>query len=397
MSDAMYGYSSADIGGGFNASLSTEGSTSYVQFLQSIHQHDQYPSGMNVDLSPNGMFSGNTVYGAGISKRIYGRYLINQIVPEGCRPRRYFKISGNVLSESTSSHALSYAIDSYDFSAKRVTGFTSNGSCSGAAGYNEKTKTLVVTHWANNTTVQITKFKSTVDLNSCARIQDFFDNATVTASSGTCTNDGTQIGDAVIVVGDNDYVAISYRRGGTLFGDLVSPTMVYTQNYYAVQAGTTSYGPDNDPACYTKMQLTWDSKWVAAFTSYYYYGCGLLAHIISVEDPQRYFTILNSTTSYGNALFAFGKSGFLLTGSANTDTAGVQLNHYDFSKTAKTGTAASIYSSSVGGANVSVANGAALVAGFNIVTSDLHGGYFSTCYPIFFSVNAWPQMPAHVR
>jgi len=391
--DAMWGYgggSSQDMGN-WRGSLSTEGYSSYSQWIRSMHQHDQYPMGMYVDLSPEGMFNGQTLHGFSNTKTLRGRFLINQILPEGCRPRRYFQMQSNTFRECPNMGSLLNGIDSVDLSTFRtLNGYTIG---QGSAGYNEKTKTLVTLHYSG-TAIQINRFVSTVDLNTCVSLGSFFAAATVTSATGTRTGSDNS-GDTVVIVGDNGYVAVNYRSSNTQYADLINPDNTYSNGYFTSISNTTSYGTDQGAPYYNKMQLTWDGKWAAAYTAYYYYGNGLSCYVHSTEDPRRHFKINNTSSgSYGCAFLPLGKSGFMFALGENTDSSPVYMNVYNFSNTARSGTGSTTYSNQGSDGNVATANGGALNAStYNY--NNLHGGYGSTCYPIFFTVNQWPTLVAN--
>jgi len=386
--DAMWGYgsgSSPDMGA-WNSGLSSQGYSSYDSFLESLHQHDQYPTGMYVDVSSDGMMNGQTMHGFSYTKTLRGRYLINQVLPEGCRPRRYFQMEDNVFRECSNMGSLNLGIDSVNLATYRDNTTYTVGR--GSAGYNEKTKTLVTLHYSGSSVV-INRFVSTVDLNSCNNLAEFFSAATVTSSSGTRTGSSDQ-GDTVVVVGDNGYVACQYRYSNNVYADSIAPNNTYTKSFYTSVNGTTSYGIDQGNPYYNKMQLSWDGKWAAAYSPYYYYGCGVLAHFFSVEDPRRYTTV-NVGSSDGATLMPIGKSGFMVCTPQNTDSYSVYMNQYNFTNTDRTNhTASTVYSHTNADGNVAIANGGAMNPSIN-PRNNLHGGYGSTCYPKFFTVNQWPS------
>jgi hypothetical protein len=388
-SDAMWGYgggSSPDMGGWDASPLSTQTYSSWPEFVGSLHQHDQYPLGMYVDVNSDGMMNGQTRFGFASTKTNRGRYLINQILPEGCRPRRYFQMEADIFRECSDMGTLHSGIDSVDLATYRAN--TTNNVGRGSAGYNEKTKTLVTLHYSG-TSVVINRFVSTVDLNSCDNLTEFFSAATVTSSTGTRTGTDHQ-GDTVVVVGDNGYVACQYRQGNNVYADSIAPDNTYTTSFYTSVNGTTSYGTDQGHPYYNKMQLSWDGKWAAAYSPYSYYGCGVLAHFFSVEDPRRYTTMLINKTS-GTVLMPIGKSGFMVATSENTDSKSVNMNRYNFTNTDRTNHAsATVYSHTNADGNIAIANGAAMNPSITW-TNNLHGGHGTTCYPKFFTVNQWPS------
>lgn len=361
-------------------------------WFQSLHQNDNYPMSAWSDCSALGYRRGvNFMQGgfASYGKFKAGQYLINQSLPAGVRPRRYFSISANVMYESSSLHLLNGTDDRLDITAYRPTGFTSSTSCAGAAGYNEKTKTLVITYGVTNTTTQINVFRSTVDLNSCNSLLQFFTNATATGFTITRSNytAGDNTSHRTVLVGDNDYVFMSYRGGNTQYADLINLT---TSSSVAIPSigATTSYGPVQGPEYTVKAQSTWDNKWTFIFSPYYYYGCGAIGYVVSEEDPRRYFTFNLTSSSGGGAILPIGETKFAYFNGQNTDSAGVSNTVIDLSNTSTTGTDATTISTSGAAIPAAISNGGAINP--TLANVAMHGGYYSTCYPRFFTINWWP-------
>lgn len=373
--------------------LSTEAASTSSPWYQSLHQNDQYPSAMWADVSSYGYrtgvnFAGGSTYQN--SKSSGGKFLINQVLPEGCRPRRFFGIDGNVMWESSSMMMLFGDVDRYDFSALRPAGFQSRTYCIGAAGYNEKTKRLVIVYSDSSgaNTVTVVVFTGNVDLNSCSSLQQFFTGASVRAFDVALDYNNQSAYDKTVVVGDNGIVFVGYRFGNGMYArsfDVTAATP--TSTALNAVSGTTSYGLPSGDNYYTKMQLTWDGKWAFVYQPYYYYGCGVVGYVVSTEDPTRYFTYLNTSSSGGGAILPNMESRFVYFNGVNTDSSGVYGNIIDLSNTSRTGSAATTIMTAHGGL-ASIANGGAISAG--LANFHMHGGYYSTCYPRFFTVNWWP-------
>jgi hypothetical protein len=134
------------------------------------------------------------------------------------------------------------------------------------------------------------------------------------------------------------------------------------------------------------MQTTWDGKWAIIYQPYYYYGCGACAYVVSIEDPTVYFTYLNTGTSGGGAIMPWKDGSFVHFVGVNTDSAGVQMNLITLNKTGRTGAGAQTVATN--GGETSVAIGGAIPQ--TATNYGLHGGYYSTCYPRFYTVNWWP-------
>ena len=54
---------------------------------------------------------------------------------------------------------------------------------------------------------------------------------------------------------------------------------------------TTSYGANSGHQYYTKFQTTWDGTWGMIYSPYYYYGCGINAFCMSLENPRKFINI----------------------------------------------------------------------------------------------------------
>lgn len=386
--DAMYAYS-GDQSYNTQSALSTESASSAV-FSASLHNVDQYPSGILYDCSSLGYRTGNSIHATAAGRVANSAFLINHVLPSGVRPRRFFCINANIMYEVQSLVSMDVAIDRIDLAPYRAQ--ATNTDCYGAACYNENTKTLVVTWGTTSVSTSVNIFKSTtVDLNSCANLLEFFASCTVTGFLINRTTYNSQSRyDRCLLVGDNDLIFMAYRVNNNIQADLINPT-AQTNTALATVAGTTSYGVDQGNAYDTKFNLTWNGKWAAIYQPYYYYGCGVCGYVISVEDPSRYFTYLDTTSSSGGSFMPLGESSFCYFRGENTDSNGVFYNKMDFLNTSKTGTAATVYTnSSLLGVQTAINNGAALNT--TVVTSTLSGGGYTTNYPNFMVVNWWPLL-----
>lgn len=386
--DAMYEYNGDMTDGGGNFSSESWGSGN---FYSSLHQHDQYPSGMDLDCSSMGYLTGHSYHSYTLGKPSYGMYLISHVMPPGVRPRRFFIISGNLMYEAPSMYMLHVQKDSVNLDTYRASGFKSRTQAYGAAGYNERTRTLVVTHGDSTNTLDVNVFTNpTVDLNSCAKLSDFFATATVKGFTISRTYNSENAYDRRVIVGDNGAVVVGMRNGSDLQGVVfnyndTTPTAVALTTV----GGTTSYGVGSGSYYYTKVQLSWDGKWALIYQPYYYYGCGFCAYIISTEDPTRYFGWRSTSTGGGGMLTPMGQSGFAYLNGSNTDSNGIAVNTISLKNTGRTGTGATVYASSSSyGATTAVSNGEIIVSQLSFMS--VHGGYYSTSYPRFLTVNWWP-------
>ena len=379
-------YSWSDYSDNAQGQLSTQSAGS-DNWYQSLHNNDQYPMGMCHDCSPDGFYMTNQwVHHANGVKYGSGRFLINQVLPEGVRARRFFLLNGNYFHEAFSSATLDVYRDTYDFSSLRPTGFTSRTQARGTAGYNERTKTLVMTHGDATNTLTVTHFTGNVCLNHCDSLEQFFTGATVKAYDIAWTYDAQAQYDRTIVVGDNGVILMGHRDGNHLRG-VVWDSTAETPTSTALNGvnGTTSYGLANGNQYYTKMQLSWDGNWAFIYQPYYYYGCGVCAYVVSTRDPNRYFTYLTTQTGGGGAIMPLGESGFAHFVGTNTDNSGTMYNQIQLKFAGTTGVADAYIPTGGGGTTVAV--GGALTAAYDRIPFDFH---YTTSYPRFFTINWWP-------
>lgn len=383
--DAMYGVS-GDEAYSTQTSFSTQASGGV--FSASMHQIDQYPMALTYDCSSLGYRTGLSLHQISQSKFSNSVYLINQVLPEGVRPRRFFCMLDNDFYEVHSLAAMVSKTDRVNLSTYRVASANTDGY--GSACYNEKTKTLVVTHGTASTATTFNIFKSTtVDLNSCNTLTDFFASCVVTGFTlARTTYHAESRYDRCILVGDNDLIFMSYRVGNNLQADLINPS-TQVKTALATVTGTTSYGQQQGAAYDTKFNLTWDGKWAVLYQPYYYYGNGICAYVVSVEDPTRYFTYLYTGSADGCAMTPIGKDSFCFLHGTNTDSDGISINRICMKHTSTTGTEATfIATSNTGGAVTAISNGGAINPALH--TTTLSGGGFTTNYPNFMNINWWP-------
>jgi hypothetical protein len=111
-----------------------------------------------------------------------------------------------------------------------------------------------------------------------------------------------------------------------------------------------------------------------------------MGYVISTEDPRRYFTFTFTDTSGGGAVMPIGESKFMQFVGTNTNGEGVPCRLIDLSNTSTQGTAATTIATHAGVAAIN--NGGAINTTSKSIS--MHGGYYSTCYPRFFTINWWP-------
>ena len=90
---------------------------------------------------------------------------------------------------------------------------------------------------------------------------------------------------------------------------------------------TTSYGIDQSESWYgQKHHITWNNEWLAIFSPYYYYACGINCHVINTYDPTKLFYFRNTDSSNGCAIAPFKEDKFISLYSAqNGDSPGPYL------------------------------------------------------------------------
>jgi len=397
LADPMFSYSHADAGTP-NANLSTQGYSSWTTWVQSLHQSDQYPMSMYGSTSALGYqsfnnFVSDTSYNN--TKMTRGYTLINQVMPEGIRPRRFFGMQGNTFQEYVALTQMTNPLDTFALNTKQISRTASYVTGNGSAGYNERINTLVTLHSTGSTaSVIATKFVNpNVNLNTCASLKEFFDTAAVTEYTLTMTPFGSDsYSDKVVVVGDNGWIGVSYRESTNMYATAYDLTGGNASAInFSTQGMTTSYGVSQGVYYYTKMNTTWDGQWAMAYTPYYYYGCGCFGYIFSTQDPRRAFRINNQYTSGGGMLVPYGKSGFRYMVGENTDSAPVYLISWDmkFTDPLYSAGAATVYAHSNASGQQTIANDGLFNSSVNPY-SGITGFFYSTCYPNFQTVNYWP-------
>jgi hypothetical protein len=410
-STASYSFGQVSNGQGFgyngdagtpSNNFSSQTSTSYAAFSQSLFQNDQYPHFMYGTCSKEGAIAWNSSHAQ--MGHTSNNHLINHTgMPAGVRPRRYYTIYNNTFSWRRNAHVQSanaqhHIVDKIDLAA--VTGVSRQNSYStsyGMGSYNEKTKTLVTIHGAGATTFDVTLYTGTKNLNKVARLSDYFDNCTVknfSVTGSAPTNLSTMNYANCMFVDDNDRLTISwsysnnhYLYNADLSGSEGTVAGVQTANI----GNTTSYGPEQGLQYRPRIQTTWDGKWVAMYRPYYYYGCGHSVYFVSTEDSNRYFKANYTSSDGGGAFFPSGRTGFSYYWGGNSDSSGPQNSAWDFTATSTTGTANTFYGFNTnisGAALTGIANGASLNTSLGYVNT---GYYYSTNYPRYCTVNWWPK------
>jgi hypothetical protein len=419
--DGMHAYShGADFGTDINhADLTTQGYDSWTNYNKSIYQTDQYPWGQYYTLSRTGYVTWQSYhqYTESLEFQI-GWTKLNMVLPEGIRPRRLFCNRRQTLREMNPGNNASGQIQYYNYTTHMLSVVNDYAV---STGYNEKTQTLVMLHSANETTstaMTIHIFKSSVCLNKVKTIKEFFDNLTATEYfTDTWTTDNNK--DWVTVVGNNGYVGFGQKYSNTMnygvfncnTGQSLGITGAARQfsTWQAFQGSTTtSYSSNQQSLYYTKFNHTWDGTWGMIYSSYYYYGVGINAFCMNLENPRKFISVSVTRSSRGNPYFAWGRTGFHGGWSENTDSISHRTYAWSFdpNDSDHTTTTKVLYGETNAGTLVPASNDTNLASAssitsgsvvtnktgvFSVPTSRtfLHGGYYSTNYPLMMQVNWW--------
>jgi len=424
-SDAMHAYNYSDFGTDITHSdLTTQGYSSWVNYNKSIYQTDQYPWGQYYSLSRTGFVTWNSYhqYTESMEYQI-GWTKLNHVLPEGIRPRRLFCNRRQTLRELNAGNNTSGQIQYYQYTTHML---NVSNTYAVSTGYNEKNKMLVMLHAGNETTstaMTIHIFKSSVCLNKVKTIKEFFDNLTATEYfTDTWTTDNNK--DWVTVVGNNGYVGFGQKYGNTkrygVFNCNTGASLGITGaarqdgTWYTFQGSTTtSYMSDQGNQYYTKFNHTWDGTWGMIYSPYYYYGVGLNAFCMSLQNPRKFINVSQTKSTRGNPYLAWGRTGFHGGWSDNCD--GDTFRTYAFSfdpnDSDHTVTTKVLYGTTDGDSLVGTTNdtnfatattitqGAVVtnatgVFGIPASRTYLHGGNTSTNYPLMFQVNWWGSFGA---
>ena len=213
---------------------------------------------------------------------------------------------------------------------------------------------------------------------------------------------------STIVVGNNDHVGISRKQShyisyGVFDCSVGGGTTTAARQSQSWQQFTgaqdTSYGAAQGSHYRTRFNTTWDNTWGLIYNPYYYYGSGLSGFAVNLENPRKFIGISVPQNSYTNPWVAHGRTGFHGGCAENTDsinwrTYSWQLDPTDSDHTTTTRVYFGAFDAndvvSTGntyeGGNFTNGTG---VASPNQSNTGLHGGYYSTCYPLLMNLNWW--------
>jgi hypothetical protein len=411
LSDGSHAYNMNDHGNNFHDDLTTQGYSSWTNYIKSLYQIDQYPHCFHYTVSRGGyptwqsyhQFTSSMEYQVGWTK-------INMVLPEGIRPRRTFVNRRHTMREMMGNSDCNS--DYYNYTSHLIDPSPLNYAT--GTGYNEKNKMLVMIHSGDesgNTSKSIHIFRSSVCLNEgTTRIKDFFDNLESTEYfTDTWTNQNNK--DWCVVVGNNNWVGFGLKqsnskRYGVFDCNLKGAGLAITgasRQWSTWQdfAGstTTSYGATGGHQYYTKFQTTWDGTWGMIYSPYYYYGPGINAFCMSIENPRKFININQTKTSRSNPWVAWGRTGFHGGWSDNCDSEVWQTYAFAFDpkdsdhtvdtrvyKGSTSGEGAIPDNNSLVGGNFTNKTG---VCSLDAMRTGLHGGTQTTNYPMLMGVNWW--------
>jgi hypothetical protein len=399
-----FGYNS-DYGQWGNNGFSSQGYSSWESFTMSLYQNDHYPYSWYTTTSPEGRMVTESFHGSNHYQKYHRR--INVSMKEGKRPRRQFNVNNNYINETAfssywglkESFDLSSNALGINFTAGRYAGYDNSY---GSAAYNQRTNTLAITWGSGDDNIAYGIYKGTTDLMASATIEDWFDNL-ASYKTGGLTSTGQNFGSCNynynMAVSDNDHITFVARSDNDdhfRVYDVGNASQGANISYSTASAigNTTSYGSSQGMHYRGRYQQTWDAKWGAFYSPYYYYGNGLSCHIFSLENPNKYFKVNLTFTDYGGAFMPSGKSGFKLFSGANTDGQPIRTWSCDMRNV---DTNPSNNSNYIGTANYTAqstinnySNGQTLDNSISDYDFQRTGWHYSTSYNRFASVNWWP-------
>ncbi len=410
LSDGSHAYNMNDHGTDFHSDLTTQGYSSWTNYQKSLYQIDQYPHCFHYTVSREGFptwqsyhqFTSSFEYQVGWTK-------LNMVLPEGVRPRRTFTNRRHTMREFMGNSDCN--CDYYDYSSHLVDPAVYNYAT--GTGYNEKNKMLVMIHSGDesgNTSKSIHIFKSSVDLNATTRIKDFFDNLEWTEYfTDTWTNQNNK--DWCVVVGNNCWVGFGLKQSNSKrYGvfdcnqkgvgvDTTGASRQWSTWQDFAGSTTTSYGATQGHQYYTKFQTTWDGTWGMIYSPYYYYGCGINAFAMSLENPRKFININQTKSSRVNPWVAWGRTGFHGGWSDNCDSEVWQTYAFAFDPKDSDHTVDTrVYKGSTSGEGAMPDNNSLVggdftnktgVCSLDAMRTGLHGGTQTTNYPMLMGVNWW--------
>ena len=412
LGDASHAYVSYDHGNNFHSDLTSQSYSTWINYNKSTYQIDQYPHCFYYSSSRDGFVSWQNYHQMTSSFEYQvGWTKLNMVLPEGCRPRRMFCNRRFTMREMAGNCATGN-IQAYDYSSHMLN--TDNNYATGT-GYNEKTKMLVMIHSGDesgNTSKRIHIFRGNQDLNKVPRIKDFFDDLKSTEYfTDTWTNQNNK--DWCVVVGNNGWVGFGLKQSNSKrYGvfdcnvkgvgvALTGASRQWSSWHDFSGSTTTSYGASSGHQYYTKFHTTWDGTWGMIFSPYYYYGCGINAFCMSLENPRKFVNINQTKSGRSNPWVPWGRTGFHGGWSDNCDSE--TWNTYawcfdpedsDHETTTQVSMGTTSGDSVIPDNNTINPQGGTYTNKTGVVSlsscrTTLTGGYGSTNYPLLMGVDWW--------
>ena len=411
LGDASFAYNMDDFGTDIgHDNLTSETYSDWSKYWKSMNMIDQYPHAQYYTSSRDGFYTMQSFHSyTDQFEYDNGWTKLNHNLPEGVRPRRLFCNKRNSMYEMNMGNNSCAAFDHYDYTSHKL---VNSQTYATGTGYNEKNKMLVMVHAGDesgNTSKEIHIFKSSKCLNHVKKIKDYFANLTSTeyfTDSWSTQNNR----DMTVCVGNNKWVGFGHKQSNSMRyaafncknGESLGTTgaaRIYIGWQDFNGSTTTSYGATQGAQYYTKYNTTWDGTWGMIYSPYYYYSCGINAFCMSIENPRKFISINQTKSDRANPYVAWGRTGFHGGWSDNTDDQQWRTYSWAFDPTDSDHTVDTrvyyggtdnndvIRSDNANrGTNVTNKTGN---YGLNDSRTGLHGGYYSTCYPVITGIDWW--------
>ena len=411
LGDGSFAYSMNDFGTDMgHQNFTSETYSDWQRYWKSVYQCDQYPHAQYYTSSRDGFYTFHSFHSYDTNFEYdNGWTKINHVLPEGIRPRRLFCNRMNSLREISVGNHSATAFDHYDYTSHKL---DNTDTYAIGTGYNEKNKMLVMVHSSgegSETSKTIHIFESSKCLNHVTKIKEYFDNLTSTEYfTGTWTTDNNR--DMTVAVGNNKWVGFGHKNGNSMRyaafncanGNSLGTTdsaRIFDSWQDFQGSTTTSYGANQGPQYYTKFNTTWDGTWGMIYSPYYYYGVGLNAFCMSLENPRKFISVNQTKTDRGNPYLAWGRTGFHGGWSDNTDDQQWRTYCWSFDPTDSDHTQdTTVYYGSTDNNDVIRSDNA--LRGTTITNktgnhgleqsrTGLNGGSHTTCYPAMMQIDWW--------
>jgi len=277
-----------------------------------------------------------------------------------------------------------------------------NTSGYGMVGYNERTNTLVVIEakdTANNYRMHVW-VNSSVNLNNSnynigslylflsgaktggsGKTYNYYDFQWQANSSQNYTESRYRMR---VIPGDNGVVGLGRLVHGNIthYATFQLSANALTTSYTTLSVNG-GYGIDSGNKYGMRHQITFDNNWVAAYSPYYYYGCGMNVYFVDTRDPRNYYIAQNSDTNNGCQLMPIKDNKFIFNYSVQdtngADGLGMRLYIIDLEGIKTTGRTTS----------GTLANGGTISLTANVQQGMFDTYYTSTNYNHLMPVSHW--------